>query len=62
VSSTSHIAFSKILEKCAEYETSPRFFREDSDVIRRNVPNMKCAEYELAEVVPLWMSTTVDIL
>jgi hypothetical protein len=26
-----HIAFSKILEKLAEYETSPRFLREDSD-------------------------------
>jgi hypothetical protein len=29
-----NIACSKILEKCAEYESSPRFYREDSSEIQ----------------------------
>jgi hypothetical protein len=48
-----HIAFSKILEKCAEYETSPRFFREDSEEIRSNPA--------LAAVVPLWMNIAAQV-
>jgi hypothetical protein len=48
-----HIAFSKILEKCAEYETSPRSFREDSSEIL-NDP-------ELAAAVPIWMNTAAPI-
>jgi hypothetical protein len=30
----SHIAFSKIIEKCAEYESIPKFLREDSEMIQ----------------------------
>jgi hypothetical protein len=44
----SHIAFSKILEKCSEYESSPRFLREDSDEI--------LSTPEVAASVPLWMN------
>jgi hypothetical protein len=49
----SHIAYSKILEKCAEYESSPRFFREDSSEIL-NDP-------ELAAAVPRWMNTAAQV-
>jgi hypothetical protein len=49
----SHIAYSKILEKCAEYETSPRFYGEDSDEIRSNP--------ELAAAVPLWMNVAAQV-
>jgi hypothetical protein len=49
----SHIAFSKILGKCAEYESSPRFFREDSDEIRSNP--------ELAAAVPFWMNIAAQV-
>jgi hypothetical protein len=49
----SHIAFSKILEKCAEYESSPRFFREESDEILSNA--------ELAAAVPLWMNIAAQV-
>jgi hypothetical protein len=45
--------FSKILEKCEEYETSPRFFREDSEEIRSNP--------ELAASVTLWMNIAAQI-
>jgi hypothetical protein len=44
----SHIAFSEIIEKCAEYEAIPRFLREDSDMIQ--------SDPELASVVPQWMN------
>jgi hypothetical protein len=49
----SHIAFSKILDKCAEYESSQRFFREDSSEIL-NDP-------ELAVAVPIWMNTAAQV-
>jgi hypothetical protein len=49
----SHIAYSKILEKCAEYESPPRFFREDSSEIL-NDP-------ELATSVPIWMNTAAQV-
>jgi hypothetical protein len=49
----SHIAFSKILKKCAECETSPRFFRQESDEIRSNP--------ELAAAVPLWMNIAAQV-
>jgi hypothetical protein len=41
------------LEKCAEFETSPRFFREDSAEIL-NDP-------ELAASVPLWMNIAAQV-
>jgi hypothetical protein len=49
----SHIAFSKILEKCAEYESTPRFLREDSSEIPSNP--------ELATAVPAWMNTSAQV-
>jgi hypothetical protein len=49
----SHIAYSKILEKWAEYETSPRFSREDSDEIRSNP--------ELAAAVSLSMNIAAQV-
>jgi hypothetical protein len=43
-----HIAYSKILEKCAEFESSPRFFREDSSEL--------LSDPEFATVIPSWMN------
>jgi hypothetical protein len=49
----SHIAFWRIIGKCAEYESSPRFYREDSDAIR--------SDPELAAAVPVWSNTAAQV-
>jgi hypothetical protein len=43
-----HIAYSKILEKCAEYESSPRFYREDSSEIQ--------CDPDFARAIPSWLN------
>jgi hypothetical protein len=49
----SHIAFIKIIEKCADYQSIPRFLREDCEAIR--------SDTELATKVPIWMNTAAQV-
>jgi hypothetical protein len=48
-----HIAFSKILEKTAEYQSPPRFIREDSSEI--------LDDPKLSASVPLWMNIAAQV-
>jgi hypothetical protein len=49
----SHIILTKLMEKCAEYESPPRFIREDSSEITEDPV--------LSASVPLWMNTAEQI-
>jgi hypothetical protein len=49
----SHIILEKLIEKCAEYESPPRFIREDSSEITEDPV--------LSASVPLWMNTAEQI-
>jgi hypothetical protein len=48
-----HIAYDAILKGVAEFEISPRFYREDSEEIRSNP--------DLAASVPLWMNIAAQV-